>query len=522
MQGLHKELRDVERALEEGIHCIRRTVAPKRIASFRRRDSMTEDSKPGNSGTSSLEGEKQWFQPHTSWLTEASETEAPESRSKDLVAQLDRPFRLDQSNLSPHHVKMHGVWRQLSPNQQLIARSRFARKPNLRTLEQVGEMLNLTRERIRQIQRRIANIIDDSLEEETTQILEDLNSICGDMVPELEFQDRLDKILDSTDETWDQVYAVYLEQKSGYKSIRGIQASPAAQEFLAVARKSIPNTRDAQLIDMQAIREGNPTFWYKYRHQIVQCLDIALLPNGSLATRDTMPMRVLDALTFLGSPATKEELAELTGLSTETLLARLWNVEEVVKVANNMWAPKSPETKKYSGVIDMIEEILEEQGGETSVRFLRDQIQQRCNVKPTSMNTFLATSQFVVQNGRVRLRQDDEVNLRPLSQAIDGRLMNGAPYWTFKVQQRHLKGNSVTGFPPEFANELGIKPNSYEWVKVERPARCRDIKITWHLSSANGVHVGYIREVLDSLNCEEGQVMRLVIRHGRIEVQRHV
>ena len=483
---------------------------------------MTDETTTGDVPPPSYKGEKKWSQSHSSWLSEAAETAVPDSRSKELVAQLDGSAEFDVTDLSDRQLKMHHVWKKLSPNHQLVARSRFARKPHTQTLEFVGEKLGLTRERVRQIQVRIAHIMDEALEEETSQMLSDLHSSCGEMALEQDFQECLDRILSTSDEVWDQVYAVYLEQKSGYKSIRGVRASSKARRFIATARKAIPNSKEAQLVDLTSIQSLDSKFWYKYRDLIVRCLGVALLPNGSVATRDTMPMRVVDALTFLGTPATKEELAELTGLSTKTLLARLWCMDEVVKVANNMWALNSPQTKKYVGVVDMIQSILEEQGGECSVRFLRDQIRERCNVKPSSMNTFLATSQFVVQNGRARLRQHDEVKLRPLSQVIDGRLTNGAPYWTFTVQQRHLKGNSVTGFPPEFANELGIKPNSYEWVKVERPSKSRELKVTWNLSSANGIHVGYVREVLESLNCKVGQVMRLIIRHRRIEIQRHV
>ncbi|MYD81346.1 MAG: hypothetical protein F4X44_12130 [Gammaproteobacteria bacterium] len=483
---------------------------------------MNDEPTPDDSLLPLFKDEKKWSQPHSSWLSESAETVVPDSRSKDLVAQLDGSSALNESDLARHQLQMFRVWKQLSPNHQLIARSRFARKPQLQTLELVGEKLGLTRERVRQIQVRIANIIDEALEEETSKMLANLSASCGEMASEQDFQASLDTILGTSNETWDQVYAVYLEQKSGYKPIRGVRASPKARQFIAKARKAIPNTKEAQLIDLEQIRDVDPKFWYKYRNQVVKCLGIALLPNGSVATRDTMPMRVVDALTFLGTPATKEELSELTGLSTKTLLARLWCMDEVVKVANNMWALDSPQTKKYVGVVDMIQSILEEQGGECSVRFLRDRIRERCNVKPSSMNTFLATSQFVVRNGRARLRQNSEVKLRPLSQVIDGRLMNGAPYWTFTVQQRHLKGNSVTGFPPEFANELGIQPNSHQWVKVDRPAKSRDLKVTWHLSSANGIHVGYVREVLESLNCKVGQIMRVIIRHRRIEIQRHV
>lgn len=483
---------------------------------------MSDELTPDESQNPSYKGEKKWFQPHVSWLTDAAEKAVPDSRSKDLAAQLDGSMGLDVSSLESHQIQMYRVWSQLSPNHQLVARSRFARKPHIQTLELVGEELGLTRERVRQIQVRISQIIDEALEVETSEILKELRACCGEMTTERDFQESLDKILGTSEETWDQVYAVYLEQKSDYKSIRGVRASPVARRFISNARKALPNTKEAQLIDLKTIRDLDSSFWYKYRDLVVKCLGIALLPNGSVATRDTMPMRVVDALTFVGTPATKEELSELTGLSTKTLLARLWCMNEVVKVANNMWALSSPETKKYVGVVDMIQSILEEQGGECSVRFLRDRIRERCNVKPSSMNTFLATSQFVVSSGRVRLRQKNEVRLRPLSQVIDGRLMNGAPYWTFTVQQRHLKGNSVTGFPPEFANELGIEPNNYDWVKVERPAKCRDLKVTWHLSSANGIHVGYVREVLESLNCTVGQVMRLIVRHRRIEIQRHV
>ena len=472
--------------------------------------------KPGN------HSEKKWQQSHVSWLTEAAEASRPRTSERGLKSETEGENDADQFSMASHQRKMHKLWVQLSPKHQSVALARFARKPGQQTLETVGENLNLTRERVRQIQARISQKIDEAMEDESKQILAQLATQCGDMISEADYSSTLENVLGTCSDPWDVVYLAYLLHKSDYKPIRGVRVAPSAQEFLNIAKPNVPKCKEARMVDVGPIRKIDPEYWYKYRALIVQCLGLTLLPNGSVSTRDTLPMRVIDALTYLGSPATKEEIAQLTGISERALLSRLWCIDEIVKVANNLWTLKTPGLTKYVGVVDMIEQILNEENGECSTDYLREEIRKRCNVKNSSVNTFLATSQFVVKNGRVRLRQEDEVYLRPIWETIDGRLSNGSPYWTFTVQERHLLGNSVTGFPPELANDLGIEPNSYAWVPVNVPFGCRDLKVTWRLASANGVHIGYLRDVFEHLNCSAGQVLRLIARHKRIEVQRHV
>lgn len=492
-----------------------------RIGSIRT-GAMEDNTSNGTPKHSSDHGEKTWHQTHVSWLTEAAEASRPRSAKRQAELDTDDLALWQDSQLSGHSQKMHTLWTQLTPKQQSVAKARLARVNETETLETIGERLDLTRERVRQIQVRITQKIGEFLAPETKEILDELEDQIGDLVSEDDFQSKLEQILGGCAENWDVAYMAYLVQASGYKLKRGIRISAPAVEFLKAARAHVPDSKEARIVDVGPIREMDPEYWYKYRSLIVQCLGLTLLPNGSVATRDTLPMRVLDALSYLGSPATKEELAELTGIPEKTLLSRLWCIDEIVKVANNLWTLKSPGLTKYVGVVDMIEQILQEEGGECSTEYLREEVRKRCNVKSSSVNTFLATSQFIVQNGRARLRRENEISLKPLWQTIDGRLANGSPYWTFTVQERHLMGNSVTGFPPELAHELGIEPNSYAWVPVNRPVGCRDLKVTWRMASANGVHIGYLRDTFEGLNCSVGQVLRLIVRHRRIEIQRHV
>ena len=465
--------------------------------------------------------ESKWSPAHVSRITEVARETQRKSKSKRSLAPAGVQHQKREES-GTHQEKMQLLWNRFTPKHKAVAIGRFAPRSEQRTLESVGHDLGLTRERVRQIQARIGQLIDDHLETESLEVLNELDIRCGEMVSDEEFFGLLTSLLGPISDPWDIVYQFYLTEKSQFRQVRGIWLAPSAQSFIELAKQYIPKTKEAHFVETSTLREIDPDFWYKYRALIIACLGLTPLPNGSIATRDTLPMRVLDALKYFGGPATKQELSELTGVSEKALLARLWCMEGVVKTANNMWTLKTQGATKYFGIVHRIEEILEEQGGEASAKLLREEISNRYNVKPSSVNTFLATSRFVVDNGRVRLRREDELNLRPLSQTIDGRLSNGAPYWTFTLQQRHLHGNSVTGFPPEMAHELKIRPNGYAWIPVSRPLRCHDVKVTWRLASANGVHVGYLGDVFDGVKCNVGQVLRLIVRHNRIEVQRHV
>ncbi len=483
---------------------------------------MEDKPKPRREAQGEYEGKKRWFESHVAWLTEAAEASRKDQQDVDSPNLEESAETEDIADIPSHSYRMRQLWGSLSDKHRTVAAARLAPLDEQRTLVDVGEELGLTRERVRQIQVRILDHIDDTLEIETSRILEELEQRCGDIVLEEEFTRSLEEIVGSSEEPWDKAYTAYLMQRSDYRLVRGVRVARTGQEFLNFAKDLVNRSKEASIVDTKALTDINPDYWYRHRNLIVQCLGLSFLPNGSIATRDTLPVRVIDALRFMGGPVTKEELSELTGISEKALLSRLWCMDEVVKVANNMWALDKPGLTKYVGVVDMIEQILEEHGGEATVDFLREEIRSRCNVKDSSFNTFLATSRFFVSNGSVRLRRPNEIQLRPISKTIDGRTTNGAPYWTFTVQERHLQGNSVTGFPPELADMLGVSPNGFAWIPINQPTRCRDLRINWRLASANGVHIGYLRDVFESLNCKVGQELRLIVNRGKVEIQRHV
>ena len=276
------------------------------------------------------------------------------------------------------------------------------------------------------------------------------------------------------------------------------------------------------IVDTSLLERMNPSFWQKYADQIVICLGFVRMPHGSIATRDTLTTRVIDALEYLGTPATKEELAEMCGVSIKQLMSRLWSIENVVKISNNMWALSSAGQPKYVGVVDEMIRLIEDKGGVVALDEFKDRMLRICNVKESTINAFLFTSQFVVEENKVRLCRSEEISLKPVSESMDGRLPSGAPYWLFTVLPRHLRGNSVTGFPPEMANHMNCGPNQTVSMPVFSPPGCRNLSVTWRLSSTNGVQVGFLRDALEKLSVLPGEKMRLVVNFHQIEIQRHI
>ena len=415
---------------------------------------------------------------------------------------------------------LENTWNSFSPREQFIAQRRFVDASKC-TLQELGDQMELTRERIRQLEVKIVERCEKAIGDQIERLKKHLVERFGAMIPKEAFTDTIDSELIGVSPRNKALFTKIFLRYLKYHFKNGFYLSPSGDIVISNYLHYI-NTNNLLLVDEMTLARINLEFWYKYRDEIKRCLGLIRLRYGSFARKDSVSTRVLDTLKHLGIPATKEQIAEYSGIPEEKLTNRLRLIRGVVKVSNNMWGLGSSKSSQYVGVVDEMLTVIEQHGGQVSVQTLKSEIKRRCNVKDSTITAYLYTAQFVIENKMIRLSTENDVRLRPLAQTIDGRTVNGSPYWIIKVKARHLKGHSVVGLPPELAYYLKCEPNTRSRIPIHYPMGCRDMSITWRLASTTGLQIGYLADVMKSLLVQEGDNVRLIVQDGaKVVFERH-
>ena len=145
----------------------------------------------------------------------------------------------------------------------------------------------------------------------------------------------------------------------------------------------------------------------------------------------------------------------------------------VVKADPNRWGLRHWIDDEYDGIVGEILQRIEEDGGVTTTERLLTEIPAKFNVSPQSVRAYMNSARFEIRNGSIRLANPASIRLRDLDDVIDGRDRDGAPYWTFVVDDRYFQGYSVVGVPPEFAKAVGCEPDSGVDIEIQNLPDCR-------------------------------------------------
>ena len=234
--------------------------------------------------------------------------------------------------------------------------------------------------------------------------------------------------------------------------------------------------------------------------------------HGSLSIRDSAKARAKSALMSIGGAATREEIADVCGLSVTQTAGAFSNIPSVVRATKDQWALKEWVDDEYDGIVGEIIQRIDEDGGATTTERLLRELPEKFSVSSSSVHAYMHTPKFVIRDGCISLANASSVELRPLEDAVHGLDANGAPYWTFAVESRFFDGYSVLGVPPEFAKALGCEPDGSTYARIENLPMCRDLSIHWRLASTTGASLGYLADALRELGVQPGQVVSVTLK----------
>lgn len=433
----------------------------------------------------------------------------------------------------------------MSTTEQTILEQRLYATQRL-TQQEIGQLVDLSSEQTSQIEQEICEVTEQAIEEAIGQELRIAARLLGEqmgaVVAAQDFEHAVTRFFGQTelDAHSSDLPISILKNKLDYSYADGMYLNRCAVQIVRWLKIIAPQfSDDIGLINEDALnkllRDGDTAHidltasrldedalrkllrkedWMKYLPVMTRCCGFYRV-IGQLALRDTHKVRTKAALIKLGRPATKQEIALTAGLDLSRIGSQLSSMSSIARADKTRWGLKEWIDDIYEGIPAEILQRINEDGGVTTLDRLLYELPKLFGVSESSVRSCVGSPQFVLKDGCVSVADPSTIALRTLEDVIDGRTIDGKPYWTFKVEDRYFNGYSLVGLPPELARELGCPPNGRTRIPLTQPEGCRDLSVSWRLSSLAGASLGYLSDPLRQLGVLSGSHVRLIIKSPR-------
>lgn len=451
-------------------------------------------------------------------------------------------------------VALETFWQQQSPAARAVVEGRIlAHRPS--TPRAIADKIGFSTERIRQLRDQVENTLKPS-GEIATKIAAVANVVrpgLSAITTESELERQIRTIFPSptinatdasnavnvanaanqsnsddqpeTDRVTDPVVTLaqsLLKKELGYICRDGICLNKTVANLVLDLRQAADAIQDdvGLVVETELRKYLTDDRWHEYWQTLVRLSGLHRI-NGRLATRKTDMARTKAALLSIGYPATKEDIAQLCGLSPKIVTACLSRISEVVRADKKRWGLKEWIEDEYKGISAEIIQRIEEDGGSTRLERLREELPRMFGVAASSVDTYAKTVRFQINDGYVSLSDPSSIVLRPLEDIMHGLTTDGLPYWKFTVESRYFRGYSLEGLPVEIAQALGCEPNGRLRVPILSPQGCKPVSVNWPLTSLTGATLGYLSDPLRHFNAQQGETIHLVLEAcGNVSLRR--
>ena len=406
---------------------------------------------------------------------------------------------------------------QASENELIVLQQRIAKNPP-DTLKQCATQTGLTSQAVQHIESKFRSKVSSASSVEIDIVASVLKVEFGHIVAIEVVEERFANLLQRFEcQLTKKLFQQEVIQHIGYFCEDGFFFDSQVKDFTW----EIDNTAkhlvdDVGLVGKETLMEKLPSdLWADFSRILIKLSGLHEF-LGSVCIRLSQKAQIKAALISIGEPADREQVAQMSGISEHQITKALSNIPSVVRASRDKWALREWIDDPYDGIVGEILKRVEEDGGVTSVARLRDELPTKFGVTLGSVNSFLNTPKFAVEDGSVRVVDVSKLQLNNLEEVIDGRDQDGNPYWTFVILDRFFDGYSVTGVPPEFAKVLGCEPEGSEQVEVSNLPSRPIFTVGWHLDSTSGAWFGRVSGPLRELGAEVGQKIVVTIKAQRL------
>lgn len=244
---------------------------------------------------------------------------------------------------------------------------------------------------------------------------------------------------------------------------------------------------------------------------------------GEWMLRDSQRTRVFLALYKIGSPATKEEIAEYADIDDPSRVSGYLTCNDVFcRYDKTRWAFTDWTDDPYSGITKEIEQRIDEEGGMTTVERLVTELPEKFGVAESSVRANLAVPKFVIEEGYVRYATIGEIRstyhgeVEKVSNSVE--LDDGSWAARILIEKRYLKGYSAE-IHAAIAAECGLFPGDSIIVPIEGTRY--SASLIWRITNPKQtVDLGRIEPILRELDLQPGEEMVVAPSKQTIKIYR--
>ena len=403
--------------------------------------------------------------------------------------------------------------------ENLIVDERFCGSDRA-TLEHLGDKTGLSRERIRQLERKLKISFDKAAGSEIGILADVVSERVGRVTTVSELNDHIDKVLGPCEEDYRPAKLVrwMLLGRLEYSCQDGICLSREAVEVSRAIRDAATAVAD----DVGLI---NPTDLLPLLPSPEWTVHLpTLMDRGGLhcisdhyALRVTAKARAKAALISIGRSATREEIGSVAGLDPARVAGHLSSIPSIARADKVRWGLRDWIDDVYEGIPAEIIQRIEEDGGSTRLNRLLDELPRLFGVNEMSVRAYVATPAFRVEHGWVSIADEPDCVIGRFKDVASGRTNDDDPYWTFSMHERYRRGYSIVGIPPELAIELGCGFGGKTTVAVRSPQGSRPVSVNWRKTALTGPEVGRVADAMKAIAAREGDLICLIV-HSQHEI----
>jgi hypothetical protein len=241
---------------------------------------------------------------------------------------------------------------------------------------------------------------------------------------------------------------------------------------------------------------------------------LAVLEGQVLSITASIPDRAAAVLASEGEPLSAQAIHARLGSdrSIRSLKNALAADERFSRVNREMWGLKLWGLRSYRSIRGLIEVEVDLAGGRVEAAALVTKLTRQFDVKPNSVMAYANAHPFILEEGIVRRRRDEEVNRAARSPWETTRLHRRQRDWALRVRitYDHVRG-SGTPIPPALARLLGLAPGG----TVALPSEVGDQVFSW---SGLGPTIGSVRRLLGDIP-EDEEVAFVFGDDGRFAIE---
>ena len=416
----------------------------------------------------------------------------------------------------PHAYEILSYWAaQLHPREKTVFVTRITTAQHPRTLEEIAQEFGVTRERIRQVEKRIRKQFEDFIKsDQALPIVWRATSIrnkVGVAAPEAVVEELL-KAPHKTDDYRDLVLELagpYQREDDGWLIRRTAKGEDPTPEILTQADEvgRIDHQFAHARLREWGLEDSLHNAWL-LRHPSIREFNGQLVRWGS-----SIPDRLAFALADIGQPATLDYLMNYVGEETarNSAVNALGGDPRLIKATQNEWGLASWGLPEYTGTANSIRQLLEEEGGYSTIDQMILKMNQTFNVSENTTRVYCYAPMFVCDGQRVRLRTEEDEPFRCDPASIqktpgvfdlgDGRLAR-----VLEVDENTLRG-SGTMLTEAAGAILRVQVNDYLTFSDENGA---SIGVTFPETSIIGPSLGSVRNTAIRLGAKIDDCLTLV------------